>query len=199
MPEETSQRIAVNQHNGDLYNTWYDYRYGEFDIFLSRSTDGGSTWSAPRKVNPDRGTDHYFSAIDILERHGHTKIGISYYRTGRVPHENQPPPNGFALGDPGVGQKMSDYVLSGRSSHGHGSFAFRVLSPKFPAPDGIQAGFNGDYSGITITPDGDAHPVWSDTRNRVPNPDFNHVTYDEDVFTVSMDLPSKRHHHHHHH
>jgi hypothetical protein len=197
MPEETSQRIAVNQHNGDLYNTWYDYRYGEFDIFVSRSTDGGSTWSAPRKVNPDRGTDHYFSAIDILERHGHAKIGISYYRTGRVPHENQSPPNGFALGDPGVGQKMSDYVLSGRSSRGHGSFAYRVLSPKFPAPDGIQAGFNGDYSGITITPDGDAHPVWSDTRNRVPNPNFNHVTTDEDVFTVSMDLPSKRHHHHH--
>jgi hypothetical protein len=190
MPEETSQRLAVNQRNGDLYNTWYDYRFGEFDIFVARSRDGGATWSKPHKVNPDRGTDHYFSAIDINERHGHSRIGISYYRTGRVPHENNSPPNGFAIGDPGVGEKMSDYVLSGGTMR-HSPFAFHVLSPRFPAPDGIQAGFNGDYTGLTITPNGRAHPIWSDTRNRVPNPGFNKVSVDEDVFTVSHRLPHK--------
>jgi hypothetical protein len=192
-PEETSQRIAVNQRNGDLYDTWYDYRYGEFDIFLSRSTDGGSTWSAPRKVNPDHGTDHYFSAIDISERHDRARVGISYYRTGRVPNENNAPADGFNIGDPGVGQRMSDYVLSGGRKVST-PFAYQVLSPKFPAPDGIQAGFNGDYSGLVITPDGDAHPIWSDTRNAVPNPDFNFVTHDEDVFTASRDLPHHKRH-----
>jgi hypothetical protein len=191
-PEETSQRIAVNQKNGDLYDTWYDYRFGEFDIFLSRSTDGGATWSAARKVNPDHGTDHYQAAIDIGEHHGHSRIGISYYRTGRVPNENQTPPDGFQLGDPGVGQRMSDVVLSGGTNLDT-PFAFHVISPRFPAPDGIQAGFNGDYSGLVITPNGRAHPIWSDTRNQVPNPDFNFVTKDEDVFTVNMELPHKRH------
>jgi hypothetical protein len=190
-PAETSQRLAVNQSNGDLYVTWYDYRFGEFDIFLSSSTDAGLTWTSPHKVNPDRGTDHYFSAIDIAERNGHSKVGVSYFRTGRVPNENQSPPGGFAPGDPGVGERASDYVLSGGASLDT-PFAFRVLSPKFPAPDGLQAGFNGDYSGLTITPNGQAHPIWSDTRNRVPNPDFNHVSVDEDVFTVARDLPSKR-------
>lgn len=188
-PNETSQRIAVDQSNGDLYVTWYDYRFGEFDIFLSRSTNGGETWTRPLKVNPDRGTDHYFSAVDVDERGNGSKIGISYHRTGRVPNESNTPKGGFGIGDPGVAQRLSDYVLAGGNDT---PFNFQVLSPKFPAPDGIQAGFNGDYTQLTITPDGTAHPIWSDTRTRVPNPGFNSVSVDEDVYTDSVPLPSGR-------
>jgi hypothetical protein len=189
-PEETSQRIAVNQDNGDLFVTWYDYRFGEFDIFVSKSSDGGTTWTPPHKVNRDSGTDHYSAAIDVSERNGRSRVGISYFRTDRVANENQPPDGGFSIGDPGVGEKLSDYVLAGGSGV-NTPYAYSVLSPTFPPPDGVQAGFNGDYTGITITPDGQAHPIWSDTRNRVPNPFFNHVTVDEDVFTATHDLPSR--------
>jgi hypothetical protein len=183
-PFETAQRLSVDERTGALYNTWYDYRFGEFDVFVVRSTDGGATWTTPRLVNPDRGTDHYFSAIDVGEKHG-TKVAISYYRTGRVPGENTPPPGGFG---PDVANQMSDYVLSG----GRGlatPYRFEVLSPKFPPPDGIQAGFNGDYSGIEVDRNDIAHPIWSDTRNRVPNPDFNKASVDEDVFTVARPIP----------
>jgi hypothetical protein len=185
-PFETAQRLSVDERTGALYNTWYDYRYGEFDVFVVRSTDGGATWTAPRLVNPDRGTDHYFSAIDIGEKNG-TNVAISYYRTGRVAGENTPPPGGFG---PDVANQMSDYVLSG----GRGltaTYRFEVLSPKFPPPDGIQAGFNGDYSGIEVDRDDIAHPIWSDTRNRVPNPGFNKATVDEDVFTVARPIPAR--------
>jgi len=183
-PFETSQRIAVNERTGDLYNTWYDYRYGEFDVFLSRSTDGGRTWSAPHLVNPDRGTDHYFSAVDVGEKGG-ANVAISYYRTDRVKGENNPPPGGFGID---VANKMSDFVLSGGTAL-NTPFVFEVLSPRFPPPDGIQTGFNGDYSGIAVDANNVAHPIWSDTRNRVPNPDFNKVGVDEDVFTVSRPVP----------
>jgi hypothetical protein len=182
-PFETAQRLAVDERTGDLYNTWYDYRRGEFDVFVSRSVDG-RTWSAPKLVNPDRGTDHYFSAIDIGET-ARPKVAISYYRTDRVAGENNPPPGGF---DSSVANKMSDYVLSG----GRGlntPYHFTVLSPRFPPPDGLQAGFNGDYSGINVDTLGRAHPVWSDTRSRVPNPAFNKGTVDEDVFTVTRSIP----------
>ena len=97
------------------------------------------------------------------------------------------PPGGFG---PDVATKMSDYVLSG----GRGQatpYSFEVLSPKFPPPDGIQAGFNGDYSGITVDRNGIAHPVWSDTRNRTPNPAFDKVTVDEDVFTAASGVPRR--------
>ena len=184
-PFETAQRLAVNERNGDLYDTWYDYRYGEFDVFVSRSTDGGIHWTAPKLVNPDRGTDHYFSAIDIGERGGGAHVAISYYRTGRVKGENTPPAGGFG---PGVANKMSDYVLSAGTAL-HTPYNFEVLSPKFPPPDGIQAGFNGDYSGIAVGRDNIAHPVWSDTRNRSPHPRFDKVTVDEDGFTVARRIP----------
>src|SRR3954451_7004692 len=183
-PFETAQRLAVNERTGDLYDTWYDYRRGEFDVFVSKSTDGGRSWRAPRKVNPDRGTDHYFSAIDVGERRG-ANVAISYYRTDRVKNENNPPPGGFGTD---VATKMSDYVLSGGRGR-HTPYSFTVLSPRFPPPDGLQAGFNGDYSGIVVDAKQMAHPIWSDTRNRIPNPQFNKGTVDEDVFTVTRPIP----------
>ena len=67
-------------------------------------------------------------------------------------------------------------------------FDFKLVSPVFPPPNGIQTGFNGDYSGLVINKGADAHPIWSDTRNVNPYPQ-NGVTHDEDVFTDTVGLP----------
>ena len=91
---------------------------------------------------------------------------------------------------------MSDYVLAG----GRGAetpYAFRVISPTFAPPDGIQSGFNGDYSGLTINKGDEAHPIWSDTRNIVPasinaQPPGQGVLHDEDIFTDTVGLPNGR-------
>ena len=62
-------RIATNRGNGDLYATWQDFRSGQYDIQLSRSTDGGKTWTvASAPVNPERGVDHYEAAIAVVCR-----------------------------------------------------------------------------------------------------------------------------------
>ncbi len=194
-------RSAVNTSNGDVYVAWQDYRNSRFDVQLAKSTDGGTSWSPVGTANPttlgDATKDHYFAAVDVDESATPAKVGVSYYRTDRVEDENTTPPAGFApcLGSAagptpgvpcqaGVGDKLSDYVLSGGTST---PFAFTVLSPSFVAPDGAQRGFNGDYSGLTITPDGTAHPVWSDTRNSALS--GNGVVHDEDVFTDSVALP----------
>ncbi len=68
-------------------------------------------------------------------------------------------------------------------------YATSVLSPRFPPPNGVQAGFNGDYSGIAVDTNNLAYPIWSDTRSRVPNPTFNGVSVDEDVFTAGRPIP----------
>lgn len=181
-------RIAVNPANGHLYATWQDYRNGEYDIQLAASTDGGRTWSASTQVNPDSGFDHYFAADAVAPSSYRDHVGVSYFRSGRVPGENTTPPGGvFAPGQPGVQQEGSDYVLAG----GKGTrtpFRFRVMSPEFPPPDGNQAGFNGDYSGLAINREDEAHPIWSDTRNTNPFP-LNGVVHDEDVFTQKVSLP----------
>jgi len=46
-----------------------------------------------------------------------------------------------------VQQGNSDYVLAGGRAL-RTPFNFKVLSPVFAPPDGNQAGFNGDYSGL---------------------------------------------------
>jgi hypothetical protein len=192
-------RSAVNTSAGAVYVAWQDYRKGRFDIQLAKSIDGGATWTQVGTANPtfivDATKDHYFAAIDVDELSG--KIGIIYYRTDRVAGENTTPPGGFspcsgsaagptpgATCQAGVGDSLSDYVLSAGTSV---PFAFFVLSPTFVAPDGAQRGFNGDYSGLTITPDGIAHPSWSDTRNTAVSQ--NGVRHDEDHFTDARALP----------
>jgi hypothetical protein len=192
-------RSAVNTSNGDVYVGWQDYRNGEFDIQLAKATvSAGGVLSVTQlgTVNADRGADHYFAAIDVDEGSG--KVGASYYRTDRVPGENTTPAGGFspcpgsAAGptpglstcQSGVGDRLSIYGLGAGVST---PFAFVVLSPSFVAPDGAQRGFNGDYSGLTITPNGIAHPSWSDTRNSAIS--GNGVVHDEDHFTDAVTLP----------
>ncbi len=180
-------RISFNTQNNHVFATWQDYRNGEFDIQLSESADGGKTWSEKGTVNPDRGLDHYMPAVERALVGG-DQLGDSYYRTQRVPNENATPTAGFAPGQPGVQASNSDYVLAGGTPHT--PFAFKVISPVFAPPDGVQAGFNGDYSGLTINKGTQAHPIWSDTRNTDPYTPTNGVVHDEDIFTDALNLPN---------
>jgi hypothetical protein len=197
-------RVAVNRSNGNLYTTWQDYRTGAYDIQLAASTDGGRTWTqAEAPVNPNDGKDHYFPAIGVMagssdqggsgssegqDQNLRDRVGVSYYRTDRVPDEN--PASGgsgvFAPADGnGVQAEPSDYTLAGGRGLNTPYSAVRA-SPVFPPPDGGQAGFNGDYSGLVLVGT-TAHPIWSDTRNVAPM--GQGVIRDEDVFTDRIALP----------
>src|SRR5207248_1429063 len=143
----------------------------------------------------------YFPAVDkALTGGNRDRVGVSYYRTERVPNENTMPEGGFLTCNPnqggnpaacsaGTGLGNSDYVLAG-GTDGQTPYDFKVISPVFAPPDGIQTGFNGDYSGLTINKATDAHPIWSDTRNVDPYAPANSVIHDEDVFTDNVGLPN---------
>jgi hypothetical protein len=201
-------RIAVSRDTGRLYSTWQDYRGGEFDIQLAESSDGGLTWKeAAAPINPDRGKDHYHPAIDVVagDRADAAKgdhVAISYFRTDRVLNETEPLQCAFDISaciifapgqQPGVRAKDSDYFLAG-GRRLNTPFRHRRVAAPFPPPDGIQTGFNGDYSGLVLVGN-IAHPIWSDTRNiaapgqNPPLPGQGAVTHDEDVFTDALEVP----------
>jgi hypothetical protein len=60
---------AVDPLTGDLYAAWQDLRFrtdGLNDILLSTSTDGGTTWTTPIRVNQDATDskiDHFTPAV----------------------------------------------------------------------------------------------------------------------------------------
>jgi hypothetical protein len=187
-------RLAVNRIGGNLYAAWQDYRTGKFEIHLSASTDGGATWhetNAP--VNPNADRDQYEPAIDVVPNGigsngpGGDHVAVSYYQTGRVPNENTTPTGGFAPGQPGVQRQESRYMLAGGRQLTT-PYAEVAVSPAFPPPDGNQAGFLGDYSGLIVV-DNRAHPIWSDTRNAAPSDQG--LTHDEDVFTRALAIPDR--------
>jgi hypothetical protein len=132
-------------------------------------------------VNATRNLDHNEAAVAVSPVSD--RVGISYYRTGRVPDENTAT-GPFAPGQPGVQARDSDYALAGRTGTST-SFAAITLSPSFPPPGGDQFG----YSGLTITPDGADHPIWADPRNVDPLVPANGIVNDEDVFTAATGLP----------
>jgi len=71
-------QIAVA--GGNLYITWSDYTNGDIDVFLSRSTDRGSTWSKPIRVNDDAvhdGRDQFFQWLAVDEANG--DIYVQFY------------------------------------------------------------------------------------------------------------------------
>ena len=186
-------RISRSARSGDLFTVWQDYRGGEMDIHLSTSRDGGSTWAeAASPVNPDTGFDHYMPATDGVGSggdRGDGRVAVSYYRTARVPNENDGRPV-FDPTQPGVQQEPSTYDLAGGRG-GRTPFAARQVSPSFPPATGGQAGFNGDYSGLVVVGD-DAHPIWSDTRNTAPAGQVAATPApDEDIFTDSVEVPGE--------
>lgn len=70
---------AIDRATGQLYVTWQDSRFsgGAYDeIALSTSTDGGTTWSAPIRVNTPTGRPAFTPSIRVNSA---GVVGVSYY------------------------------------------------------------------------------------------------------------------------
>ena len=74
--------------HGYIYVTWNDERNGDDDVFMSFSSDGGSNWSTPSRVNNDpvgNGKIQYWPSVAVGQN---GDIAILFYDTRNTPSNN---------------------------------------------------------------------------------------------------------------
>lgn len=127
-------------YSGTIYVNWTDQRNGSdnTDVFLIKSTDEGSTWSEPIKVNQDKTKTHqFFTWMDVDPVTGY--IYIVFY--DRSPYTNQ----------------LTDVTLA-ISKDGGASFEQMTISDSPFHP--VKMVFFGDYNNIDVY-NGIVRPIWT--------------------------------------
>ncbi len=157
----------IDPSTGRLYFAWSDFRNGgpcadagglpvlpcaniNNDVFIVSSTDGGMTWSAPRRVNGDGGTSAQWQAWMAVGPSGN--IHVAYYDRQYGSCETT---------------GCNDITLA--TSHDRGNtFQYRRVTTAsmpnlVPTNNPVQAGFLGDYMFVAADRAG-VVLVWADTR-----------------------------------
>ncbi|MGO9945520.1 MAG: sialidase family protein, partial [Steroidobacteraceae bacterium] len=73
-------QVGIDPKLGRLYVTWSDFRNGDVDVFISRSDDHGSTWTAPMRVNNDPihdGADQFLQWMAVDATDG--SVNVQFY------------------------------------------------------------------------------------------------------------------------
>jgi hypothetical protein len=135
----TACDVSTSPHRGTIYVNWTDQRNGlnNTDVFLAKSTNGGSTWSPVKRVNDDvTATHQFFSWMTIDQTTGYLYI-VFYDRRATA------------------GNATDVYVA--RSTDGGENFSnFKVSQSSFTPTSSI---FFGDYTNIAAHA-GKIYPIW---------------------------------------
>ncbi|MGB5287522.1 MAG: sialidase family protein, partial [Ignavibacteriaceae bacterium] len=138
--------------NGNIYVCWPQRGTApagsDPDIVLIKSTDGGTTWTSPIRVNDDamnNGKDQYYCWSTVDQATG--QLMLIFYDSRDVPNN------------------QADVYMA-RSFDGGNTFEnFKVSDqPHTPSPiPGLAGGYAGDYIGVAALDDL-AYPFWADNR-----------------------------------
>jgi hypothetical protein len=132
--------IGESQFNGNIYICWGDQRNGpnDTDVFFSRSTNGGETWTPALRVNDDNTTRHQFFPWMTVDQSTGNIWGVFYDRRKTT------------------GVATDVYVV--KSTDGGDSFEnFKVSESSFIPTSSI---FFGDYNNIAAW-NGKIYPIWT--------------------------------------
>jgi PKD repeat protein len=146
--------ISGGPNNGNIYIVWSNVgvpgiNTGEdIDVYLIRSEDDGTNWSAPIRVNQDQaglGKEHYFPWITCDPMTG--DLSVVFYD------------------DRNVASNQCEVYVAYSFDAGNSWNDFKVSDVAFtPAPiPGLASSYMGDYLGIASR-GGKVYPTWADNR-----------------------------------
>jgi hypothetical protein len=157
-----------------VYVVFDDFRTGNSQVYFTRSTDGGTTWSTPLAINDVTTGQHFFPTIAVSSG----IISMAWYDS-RL--------------NTGTTITSLDIFYS-QSTNSGASFSpnLRVTSVSFnpelvlrtDAPS-IYFPFIGDYIQIAAGPNS-VHPIWADNRNACDTVDPTFGCVDQDAFTATI-------------
>jgi hypothetical protein len=157
--------ISDSPFNGDIYTCWSDQRNGstDTDIFLSKSTDSGTTWSPAARVNDDITTRHQFFVWSTIDQ-----------STGHL---------WFVFYDRRSTTNLATDVYVVKSTDGGSTFEnFRVSESPFTPTSSV---FFGDYTNIAAWK-GKIYPIWTRLHNGDRSSWIALVT-DSSTITIAQD------------
>lgn len=142
----TNPTIAVDPGSGAVYVAWNDYARGNADILLSRSTNNGSTFSTPVRINDDTGSnDQFFPWLATVPG----RVSAVFYDRRLDPSNHN----------------MDVFYTDSTNEGVSFSQNLRVTDISLSPDVQFQGRFIGDYIGLALTQT-DAFPAWADTRNQ---------------------------------
>lgn len=136
----TEVDLSEGPHRGNIYVNWGDQRNGtdDTDIWITKSTDGGSQWSNPKRVNDDLAGKHQFlSWMDVDPATGF--IYIVFY--DRRAYEDD----------------ATDVYLAYSTDAAETFTNIKISKSSFTPTIG---GFFGDYNDISAY-NGTVRPIWT--------------------------------------
>lgn len=149
--------MAVDKQTGDIYIVWSNR--GEpgvntgnnISVYMIKSTDGGSTWSQPARVNqnpPDDDEASYLPWMSCDPSSGN--LAVVFYDTRNTSGDDVEAWTAVSLDG---GETWEDFRVSDVS------FTTQAIP-------GLAAEYMGDYLGIAVQDDM-VYPAWSDNRDGI--------------------------------
>lgn len=168
--------IDIDPKTGRLYIVFSDNRNGtaadtNTDVFLTSSTDAGSTWSTPRNLTVGSVDDQWFPWLSVAPD---GVIAVTYFDRRYA------------------GPKLIDTSLSVSKNNGNSFSTRRVSERSWNADLAFRLGaFIGDYNGLD-TSKGVAIPFWTDARFAEPNTAGNNPPNQQSDAMVDVEkIPTK--------
>jgi hypothetical protein len=136
--------LSGGPYHGTIYINWSDQRNGpdDTDVWLTKSSDGGNTWTEPARVNDDPpGKQQFFTWMAIDQTNGY--LYFVFYDRRNYDDNN------------------TDVYMAVSRDGGESFINFKISESPFLPSSGV---FFGDYNNISAH-DNVIRPIWTRLQN----------------------------------